>query len=125
MSAENRHNLKKLSKVALDRRNADQGDFFFGKIMLQGNLCSRPVFVVGKHGDSNDTKDVIICIGTTQPQKSDYDIPVQLREKTYIRTNKIYTIGRHQLEFKIKHSVNPVDIHTICENVEKAIRFRQ
>ncbi|WP_175511396.1 type II toxin-antitoxin system PemK/MazF family toxin [Alicyclobacillus macrosporangiidus] len=92
-------------QVEHDRANADQGDFFFAFLADEnGKPIPHPVFVLGKHNDSNDNTDVIICKCTKQEHGSRgaYDIPVKLRYDSFVRTNKIYTISRNQLDFKIK-----------------------
>ncbi|ADU29353.1 type II toxin-antitoxin system PemK/MazF family toxin [Evansella cellulosilytica] len=112
----------KLNKIARDRRNADQGDFFFAKVrMSNGQVIPRPVFVIGKDNDSNDDEDVIVCKCTKEPARSEYDITVQLKYETSVRTNKIYTIGKSQLEFKIKHNLDIAIINNLVESSKKAI----
>ena len=95
---------KQLQRLALVRKNADQGEFFFAKAtMSNGSVVPRPVFIIGKNNDSNDSEDVIVCSCTTEPSRTKYDKKVQLKFETMVRTNKIYTIRRNQLEFKIKN----------------------
>jgi hypothetical protein len=105
---------------------ADQGDFFFADVLdSKGDLIGRPVFIVGKHGDSNDGLDVIVCKCTTQPAKSAYDIKVQLKSPTFVRTNKVTVIGRDQLKFRIHHKVDSEMIDTIVESVVRAVHKKQ
>ncbi|GIM45022.1 hypothetical protein DNHGIG_05710 [Collibacillus ludicampi] len=112
-------------KLEQDRRNADQGDFFFAQVVDSSNrLIPHPVFVVGKHNDSNDSDDVIVCLCTTHPARSAYDKPVQLKYQTYVRTNKIFVIGRNQLEFKIKHNLSNTQIQELIDSAVKAINLK-
>lgn len=110
-------------KLARIRRNADQGEFFFAKAtMSNGQVVPRPVFVLGKNNDSNDSQDIIVCSCTTEPARTDFDVKVQLKEETIVRTNKIYTIRRDQLEFKINHSLSKPDIDKIISKAVSAIQ---
>lgn len=112
----------KSSSIAHDRASADQGDFFFVNARLSdGNEYKRPVFVVGKHQDSNDAEDVIVCSCTKQPSRSDYDKPVKLKYDTVVRTNKFYTIRRDQMLFKIKHNLTPAEIDDILDSCRASI----
>ncbi len=119
-------NPNKARKVALDRRNADQGDFVFGRtILANGDTDPRPFFVVGKNGDSNDTDDLIVCSCTKSPARTVYDVPVQLKLPTCVRTNKLYTIGRDQIDFIIKnHAVPPESIIDIIKSAAKAVTIK-
>ena len=69
-----------MSNFSTVQKNANQGNFFFAKFLDPsiGQSSPHPVFVVGKNGDSNDGEDVIVCKCTSQPKRSDYDIPVLL-----------------------------------------------
>ena len=92
---------KKHRELQQSRRNAKHGDFFFANYYNNsGQLKSAPVFIVGDDGDKND---VIICTCTSQASRGEWDKLVQLKKPTYIRTNKIYTIRRNQLSFKIDY----------------------
>lgn len=102
------------AQLAIDRAEADQGEFFFAKIKLSdGNEYKRPVFVVGKNNDSNDDEDLIVCSCTSTQPRSDYDREVQLRYKTFVRTNKIYTMSKNDLLFKL----NPGLDHGIIQDL--------
>lgn len=109
-------------RVEQDRRNANQGQFFFAAyVHSDGQVRKHPVFVLGKNEDSNDTDDVLVCQCTKadHPVRSDYDIQVQLKKATLVRTNKIYTLGRDQLEFRI---VTPqVSKEKITELLRRAV----
>lgn len=106
-----------------DRRNADQGQFFFAEyVHSDGVVRKHPVFVLGKNRNSNDADDVLVCQCTKaeHPIRSEYDIPVQLKISTLVRTNKIYTLGRDQLQFRL---VNPeVPKEKITELLRSAAR---
>lgn len=87
-----------------ERASARRGDVFFAKVTLSdGSTLGRPVFIVG--GKGNDAGDVIVCSCTTQPARSDFDIPVNLQRPTLVRSNKIYTVNRSSLLFKIPQQV--------------------
>lgn len=109
-------------KLARDRANANQGEFFFATVTLSdGNEYRRPVFIIGKNGDSNDEEDVIICSCTTTSTRSDYDKEVQLKYKTFVRTNKIYTTNREKLEFKINSGLDNQAIQDLLMHCQRAI----
>ncbi|MES9736946.1 type II toxin-antitoxin system PemK/MazF family toxin [Peribacillus frigoritolerans] len=112
-------------KIANDRLNADQGDFFFVRARLSdGQVYPRPVFVIGRLSDSNDDDDVIVCSCTKGSVRTDYDIPVQLKMPTSVRTNKIYTIRKDQMQFKIEHNVPAETIEEIIFNASRAIELK-
>ncbi len=113
-----------MSNFSAEQRNADQGDFFFAKFhdLSTGQPFPHPVFVVGKNGDSNDEEDVIVCKCTSHSNRSDYDIPVLLKKETVVRTNKLYTIRRDMLQFKIRHNLDSLIISSILDSVEKAVK---
>ncbi len=105
-----------MSKLESDRLNAKQGEFFFARFRSESIERPSPVLVVG---NDNDKLDVIICKCTSQPVKSQYDKVVQLKRESVVRTNKIYTIGRHQLEFKIENNnVKPEEINEIINTLK-------
>jgi hypothetical protein len=113
---------KALQKITRDRASADQGDFFFANVMLSdGKLYQRPVFVIGKNNDSNDVDDIIVCSCTTSPARSTYDKPVKLKYDTLVRTNKLYTMGRSQILFKINHNLSQEIIRELLDSCNKAI----
>ena len=113
-----------MSNISAEQTSANQGDFFFAKFFdpATGKTIAHPVFVVGKNNDSNDSHDVIICNCTSQPKRTDYDVLVQLKYPTLVRTNKLYTIQRGQLHFEINHNLDQTVISTLLESVVKAIR---
>jgi hypothetical protein len=112
----------RLAKLATDRENADQGEFFFAKIRLSdGKVYPRPVFVIGKHRDSNDPEDVIVCFCTRTGPRTDYDRQVQLKEETFVRTNKIYNMSRDSILFKIKSGLNHEEIQDLLMHCRRAI----
>jgi len=114
--------ISKFQKLTLDRNNADQGEFFFAKVrMSNGEIIARPVFVIGKNKDSNDSGDVIVCSCTSEPGRSKYDKKVQLKLETVVRTNKIYTIGKDQLEFKIQANLSIEEIEEIISEANNSI----
>lgn len=100
MSSEN---YSKEAKLKQDREGAKHGDFFFAEYYNNSGQSKRaPVFIISNDGDK---EDVIICTCTSQASRGDWDKLVQLRKPTYIRTNKIYTIRRDQLLFKINYDL--------------------
>lgn len=87
-------------QLSYNRRNASHGEFFFAEFLISnGGIRTSPVFVLSSKKDNND--DVVICSCTKTPARSEFDIYYKLRHDTYIRTNKIYTIHRDKLHFKI------------------------
>ncbi|WP_366921546.1 type II toxin-antitoxin system PemK/MazF family toxin [Metallumcola ferriviriculae] len=92
---------KKLQK---DRDEAKQGEFFFAAFHSEHILRTSPVLVVG-NSEAHDDRDIIVCKCSTKPARTKFDKPVQLKEESIIRTNKLYTIGRDQLEFKIPQGI--------------------
>ncbi len=117
-------NSTKESKLQQDRESAKHGDFFFAKYYNNsGQSKSAPVLVVGNDGDKDD---VIICTCTSQASRGEWDKLVQLRKPTYVRTNKIYTIRRNQLLFKINYDlVNglPSKYKEIMDSIKKALNL--
>jgi len=106
----------KSTKLAKDRQEAKQGDFFFANFLVNnGEVRKSPVFIVG---NDHDQEDIIICSCTTQPARSDFDIAVQLKYETYVRTNKIYTIRRDDLAFKISQQPTPEEMNKIMMSVK-------
>ncbi|MBO8129761.1 MAG: type II toxin-antitoxin system PemK/MazF family toxin [Peptococcaceae bacterium] len=104
------------NRIEKQRSKATQGDFFFAKFLtVNGKERKSPVFVVGK---DHDDQDVIICSCTSQPPKTRFDIKVQLKRETYVRTNKIYTIQRDQLLFKIPQQPSNEQFKAILESVK-------
>lgn len=98
------------------RINACHGEIFFAKFITStGGIRKSPVFIVSSSLDKND--DVVICSCTSQPKRSIFDITVELRKTTNIRTNKIYTITRNQLAFR----VTKLDIDKLQE-VDRALK---
>lgn len=88
------------------RKLAKHGDFFFCQFVINsGEVRKSPVFVVSNIIDNKDD-DIIVCSCTKQPAKSQFDIEVQLKVKTCVRTNKIYTIHRNDLLFKIPQTID-------------------
>lgn len=105
-----------------DNQKAKHGEFFFAKFQLSDASPPRksPIFVIS---NDNDKLDVIACKCTTQPPKSEFDVKVLLRYETYVRTNKIYTIGRDQLLFKIPHNFIDGEYESIIEKLKKALNI--
>jgi len=101
--------------------SAKHGDFYFAKFILSdGTIRKSPVFVIS---NDNDKHDIIICKCTGQPPKSEYDINIQLRRNTCVRANKIYTIGRDQLLFKIQADLNLERYNKIMSKIAKALNI--
>ncbi|WP_079524384.1 type II toxin-antitoxin system PemK/MazF family toxin [Solibacillus isronensis] len=114
-----------LKQDAEDRSKAQQGEFFMANVQSSAGLIMRhPVLIVGKHNDSNDNEDVIACLCTSQPKRSNYDLPAKLKEDSFVRTNKIYLLGRNQLIHKIRrHSVTPQEITNYIMSANTAIKI--
>lgn len=109
------------NRVLQQRKSARHGDFFFAKVyVVTGDYRNSPVFIVS---NDNDDEDVIVCICTKQPAKTDFDIEVQLKVKSYVRTNKIYTIKREQLAFKIPQTVSPKEYKKIIGKISEALNI--
>ncbi|GAB3241402.1 hypothetical protein GCM10027447_39430 [Glycomyces halotolerans] len=115
-------NDRRAKLAAKDRAKADQGEFFFARIKLSdGKIYPRPVFVIGKHLDSNDPEEVIVCFCTSTGPRTDYDRQVQLKEETFVRTNKIYNMSRDSILFKIHSSLTHEEIQDLLTYCRKAI----
>ena len=111
-------------KLKQIRESATHGDFFFAEYYNNSGQSKRaPVFIIGNDGDK---KDVIICTCTSKPARGDWDKLVQLKKPTYIRTNKIYTIRRDQLLFKIDYDLINNDLkryEEITASIRKALNL--
>ena len=108
-------------KILQQRKSAQHGDFFFARVyVVTGNYRNSPVFIVS---NDNDDEDVIVCICTKQPPKTDFDVEVQLKMKSYVRTNKIYTIKREQLAFKIPQTVSSNEYKKIIGKISEALNI--
>lgn len=46
---------------------------------------------------------------------------VTLKKTTYVRTNKIYTIPRDQLEFRILQKAEPNELNQIMQGLKKTL----
>lgn len=111
-----------VNRIQDDRKQASHGEFFFAKFLLSNNQERKsPIFVLSSK--DNDNEDVIICKCTGQPAKTQYDIPVQLKKATCVRTNKIYTISRNQLLFKIPQTAAPKEYNKIIEKLKQALNL--
>lgn len=106
-------------EIASEVRSADQGDFFYAKSRAHnGKISRRPVFIVGKNGYSNDA-DVIVCNCTSNTDRdSIYDVPIEgMIKETVVRTNKLHTISRNSLLFRIEVDLPTEvleEIFTLC-----------
>jgi len=116
MSCTNSMRISKKDKVDNLRKTAKQGDFFFANYLTGDGPRKSPVFIVG---NDNDKEDVIICKCTTSPPRTDFDKKVLLKEETYVRTNKVYTIPRASLLFKIPQSASPEEFKEIKDLIKK------
>ena len=113
---------KIVNNIQNDRNKASHGEFFFAKFLLSNNQERKsPIFVLSSK--DNDNEDVIICKCTGQPAKTQYDIPVQLKKATCVRTNKIYTINRNQLLFKIPQTATSKEYNKIIEKLKQALNL--
>lgn len=87
-------------KLNDDRKNARHGEFFFAEFLISsGETRKSPVFVLSS--ENNDNEDIVICSCTSSPARTEFDVYYKLKYDTYIRTNKIYTVHRDMLHFKI------------------------
>lgn len=102
------------------RKSAQHGEFFFAKFLVDNGLRESPVFVVS---NDNDKNDVIVCKCTKQPAKSDFDVQVKLKQDTFVRTNKVYTIERSQLLFKIPQTATPTEYQDIIDKIKTALKL--
>lgn len=120
----NSGNYTKKSILQQARKNAKHGDFFFAEYYNNsGQSKSAPVFIVS---NDRDKEDVIICTCTSQASRGKWDKLVQLEKPTYIRTNKIYTIRRNQLLFKIDYnllSMSPCKYKEITASIKEALNL--
>lgn len=106
----------KTAELEKQRREAKQGDFFFAEFYINnGDKRKSPVFIAS---NDYDDEDVIICSCTSQPLKTEYDKRVYLKYPTYVRTNKIYTIRRGQLLFKIPQTITPAELNEIKDSIK-------
>ena len=104
---------KKLDKM---RKDAKQGEFYFARFFINnGEKRESPVFIVG---NDNDARDIVICICTKQPSRGDWDKSVFLFKPTYVRTNKLCTIRRDQLLFKIDYTLTTPKFKEIMDSVD-------
>ena len=92
---------------------AKQGDFFLAEFtMSTGVIRSAPVLVVGM---DNDPLDLVVCSCTSSPARGLFDVEVQLKMPTFVRVNKIYTIGRDQLHLEIRQKATPQQFTQIMQ----------
>jgi hypothetical protein len=111
---------KVINKEQEDKDNAKHGEFFFARYTISNskkNERESPVFVIS---NDSDKEDVIVCSCTKEPARSDFDVLVQLKLPTQVRTNKIYTIYREQLLFRISQQANPDEYKKIIEKLKLA-----
>lgn len=100
-------------------RNAKHGEFFFAHFTTANHEHREgPVFVISS---DDDKEDVVVCSCTKQPARTEFDVLVNLKLPTNVRTNKIYTIQRTQLAFKIPQTATTPEYQQIMEKIKKAI----
>lgn len=110
------------SKVNQLRKEANHGDFYFADFLLpSGRKRKSPVFIVS---NDNDPSDIIICACTSKPARTNFDIEVQLKKITQVRTNKLYTINRSQLLFPIKTNINKNQYNNIINSIKSALKLK-
>ena len=106
-----------------DNSETEHGSFFFAKFLVNdGSTRKSPVFIIS---NDNDDEDIIICSCTKQPAKTDFDVKVKLKYETYVRTNKIYTIHRSQLLFKIPQRPQPQEYNEIVGKLKLALKLTE
>ena len=116
-----RMSCENFTRIQVDRRNAKQGQFFFANFIINnGEIRKSPVFIAGC---DNDKEDIIICSCTSQPKKTEFDIKVTLKMETYVRTNKIYTVHRNDLLFKIPQLPTAEELADIMQSIKKAFNI--
>lgn len=104
------------------RIDAKHGEFFFVEFFANNNKPRQsPVLVISEK--DNDNEDVIVCSCTKSPARSDFDILVNLKLPTHVRTNKIYTIRREQLLFKIPQTATPTEYLKIINKLKESIHI--
>lgn len=108
-----------MQNISDSRKYAKHGEFFFAQFSINEYIRKSPIFVLSNECDQND--DVVICLCTSQPAKSEFDAKVHLKKETYIRTNKVHTISRSQLLFRIEHHFVPGEYEGIIEQLKKAL----
>jgi hypothetical protein len=100
-------------------RNASHGEFFFARWSASnGYERESPCLVISDHQDPHD--EIIILKVTTKPARTEFDVPIQLKYQSIVRTNKIYTIQRRQLLFPINKALDPSEYGTIVDKLKKA-----
>ncbi|MNI78800.1 hypothetical protein D3C76_361020 [compost metagenome] len=110
----------KIAQLNAIRKNAKHGEFFFAKYSAIGQSNREaPVFIVG----DEDEEDVVICSCTKTPPRNSYDVQVQLKMSTSVRTNKLYTINREQLLFKIPQVPSPEEYKDIMQQLSKFLHM--
>lgn len=112
----------------MSKQTADQGEFFFAFVKNSaGKLIPHPVFILGKHDDSNDALDVIACLVTSQGKRTDYDIETLIRNrKGWARSNKILTIERNSLDNKMPSpDVSDSTRRRIVSHAVRSISFKR
>ncbi|MDR6725044.1 hypothetical protein J2W91_003530 [Paenibacillus amylolyticus] len=116
----NSKNSSTRAKLDQDRRQAKHADFFFADFIVSSQMTRKsPVFIIG----DSDEQDVVVCKCTSHPARNEYDIKVELKKTTSVRTNKIYTISRDQLLFKIPQTANQEEYKKIMEMLAKALHM--
>lgn len=104
-------------------RNASHGDFFFAKwVASDGYERKSPCFVIS---DDGDPLEIIVLKVTTKPARTAFDVPVELRKPSFVRTNKIYTVQRSQLLFPITKQLTSDEYDTIIDKLKEAIKVDQ
>ncbi|KGE20791.1 hypothetical protein PWYN_01015 [Paenibacillus wynnii] len=113
-------NRRKLNELRDMRQNAKHGDFYFA-VYTAINQPERnaPVFIVG----DDDRGDVVVCSCTKSPPRPPYDIKVQLKLPTSVRTSKLYTISREQLQFKIPQTASVQEYKDIMLQLSKFLHM--
>jgi hypothetical protein len=110
------------ARIEIERQQAKHGEFFFAEFdLLNGEKRKSPVFVIGNEKYKDD--DLLICSCTSQPPRSIFDIRIQLKKETYVRTNKIYLIQRNQLLFKIPQIATPDEYSEIIAKLKLAMKL--
>lgn len=111
----------KTNNIEQLRIEAKHGDFYFASFTLTSGLERKsPVFIVS---NDNDTKDVVVCVCTSQPARTNFDVKVELKKITQVRTNKLYTISREQLLFPIKSNMTKDQYNNVIKNIKLALNL--
>ena len=100
--------------------SASHGDFYWTEFIESNqDIRKSPVFIIG----SRDHEDIIVCSCTRHPARTEYDILIQLKQPTCVRTNKIYIVRRAQLINKINVNLQTHEYVEVMDKFKKALHL--